>query len=267
MTNSQNRWSESDSQLYQKLAPVAVPARAEQMASLLTLLPFDVHESFRAVDLGCGEGLLAYALLDCFPQAELVALDGSAAMRSLATRRLHPFGRRARIQPFELASPDWLPHVKGAEVVLSSLCLHHLNGPQKQALFAALAERLSPRGVLLIADLVAPQRPEARELFAAAWERAAQVQSLAVAGSTALFDLFVERQWNYYYFDDPVDTPSPLFDQLLWLQQAGFEVVDCFWLHAGHAIYGGYKSRSSGVSGASFETARRSAETALNTLQ
>ncbi len=267
MTNSQNSWSESNTQLYQKLAPVAVPARAEQIASLLTLLPFAMPQSFRAVEVGCGEGLLAYALLDCFPQAELVALDGSAAMRRQAGRRLQPFGERARVEAFELASVDWLQHVVGADAVLSSLCLHHLNGQQKQALFTALAERLSPRGALLIADLVAPQRPEAQQLFAAAWDRAAQSQSLAVAGSTRLFDLFVEAEWNYYYFDDPVDTPSPLFDQLLWLRQAGFAVVDCFWLQAGHAIFGGYKSRSEGGGGISFEMAWRSAETALNTLE
>lgn len=266
MTNSQNSWNESDTQLYQKLAPVAVPARGEQIASLLTLLPFAVTAPFRAVEVGCGEGLLAYALLDCFPQAELVALDGSAAMRSQASRRLQPFAERVRLEPFELASADWLRHVEGADAVLSSLCLHHLNGRQKQTLFAALAGRLSARGALFIADLVAPQQPEARELFAATWNRAAQAQSLAVTGSTRLFDLFIEAKWNYYYFDDPVDTPSPLFDQLLWLRQAGFAVVDCFWLRAGHAIYGGYKSRSQGMGGVSFETARRSAETALNTL-
>ena len=36
--------------------------------------------------------------------------------------------------------------------------------------------------------------------------------------------------------------PSPLFDQLAWLSEAGFEPVDCFWLLAGHAVYGGYKN-------------------------
>jgi hypothetical protein len=42
--------------------------------------------------------------------------------------------------------------------------------------------------------------------------------------------------------EDHRDQPSPVFHQLLWLQSAGFPVVDCFWMHAGHAIFGGYKA-------------------------
>ena len=51
-------WSEADSQLHQKLALAAVPTRSEQIATLLTLLPFNPAEPFRAVELGCGEGIL-----------------------------------------------------------------------------------------------------------------------------------------------------------------------------------------------------------------
>jgi tRNA (cmo5U34)-methyltransferase len=256
-------WSESDSRLYQKLAPVAVPARVEQLAALLSLLPFDPAEPFQAVELGCGEGILSFALLDCFSRAALITLDGSEAMRAQARARLKPFGTRVSVNHFDLAASDWLPQVEGMDCVLSSLCLHHLDGPQKQALFGTLFERLSPRGALLIADLVAPQRREARQLFAATWDRAVKAQSLAEIGSVDLFDLFVETEWNYYEFDDPADTPSPLFDQLLWLKEAGFSVVDCFWLRAGHAIYGGYKEGSSPKGTLSFEIAFQSVEKAL----
>jgi hypothetical protein len=195
----------------------------------------------------------------------LTALDGSEAMRAQARARLEPFRSRVAVNHFDLASPDWLPQVEGAECVISSLCLHHLDGPKKQALFEALSVRLSARGALLIADLVAPQRPEARQLFAATWDRAAKAQSLAETGSTELFEMFVETEWNYYQFDDPADTPSPLFDQLLWLKEAGFAVVDCFWLRAGHAIYGGYKEGSSSKGTISFEVALRFVDRILAT--
>jgi hypothetical protein len=36
--------------------------------------------------------------------------------------------------------------------------------------------------------------------------------------------------------------PSPLSEQLVWLREAGFASVDCFWLRAGHAVYGGYRA-------------------------
>jgi hypothetical protein len=39
-----------------------------------------------------------------------------------------------------------------------------------------------------------------------------------------------------------MDHPSPFLDQLNWFEAAGFQQVDVFWMQAGHAIYGGYKS-------------------------
>ena len=81
MNDAPNTWTEENSQLCHEIAPVVVPARAEQVAALLLLLPFGQHEPFRAVELGCGAGALSSALLDCFPNASVLALDGSPAMR------------------------------------------------------------------------------------------------------------------------------------------------------------------------------------------
>jgi SAM-dependent methyltransferase len=257
-------WTEGDSRLYQEIAAVAVPAREEQMAALLTLLPFSQADPFRAVELGCGEGFLSHALLDCFPQAQVVALDGSAEMRVQAIARLNAFGSRVSVEPFDLNSGDWLSHLEGADCAMSSLVLHHLDGEQKQRLFAAIHQRLSPQGVLLIADLIQPQRSEAVELFAATWDRSAEAQALAKTGSRHLFEQFVSTEWNHYRFPDPFDKPSPLFDQLVWLKASGFAVVDCFWLQAGHAIYGGYKAASSdSTPGITFISALRSAQMVL----
>jgi SAM-dependent methyltransferase len=239
-------WTEADSRLYQQLAAIAVPDRAEQVAALLTLLPVAPDEPARVVELGCGEGKLSAAVLDAFPRASVLALDGSADMRRTTAQRLADFGDRARVEPFELGSDAWWFLVDGADAVISSLAVHHLDGPGKQRLFRALAERLSERGALLMADLVEPRRAEARELFSGGWDDAARRQS---GGSDQAYTQFLETHWNLYRFPDPVDMPSPLFDQLLWLREAGFVVVDCFWLRAAHAIYGGYRAaaRSAGA--------------------
>lgn len=265
MPDSPNQWTEEDSQLYQQIAPVAVPHRAEQLAALLTLLPFNRQDTFHAVEVGSGQGILSQTLLTCFPNATITALDGSAEMRAQAAQRLAKFGRRARIEPFELMSDEWQAYLQNANAVLSSLVIHHLPGRAKQALFKIIHQRLSTRGALLIADLIEPQRPEARLLFAATWDRIAQKQSVAETGTTALFEKFKQAHWNYYRFNDPADRPSPLFEQLLWLNQAGFAVVDCFWLQAGHAIYGGYKAGAAAPSeGVSFETALEAVEKVMS---
>lgn len=231
-------WNEDHSQIYSQVAKVAVPRRAEQMASLLTLLPFNRDESFRVVELASGEGRLAQAVLAAFPNATLLALDISDSMRKATSARLEQFNGRGQVAPFDMAANDWYGHLKDADVVLSSLCIHHLDAAGKQALFAAVGEHLSPRGALLIADLVEAARPQVRELYARMYHHTAREQA---GEDTELFDYFEAKQWNYFQYPDAGDTPSPLFDQLRWLSQAGFSSVDCFWLYAGHAVYGGYK--------------------------
>ncbi|MDQ3662920.1 MAG: class I SAM-dependent methyltransferase [Actinomycetota bacterium] len=216
---------------------MAVPARAEQIATLACLIPYSVEEAFTAIDLGCGQGALGATILRCYPRASLVALDGSPAMLRKAAALLSFAGERAVTAPFELDSSEWLELIDGTGCVLSSLALHHLDGPAKKHLFQRLHDRISARGALLMADLVDPQMPQARDLFAQTWDRSARDQ----AGSGAGFERFLETHWNHFYFPGEGDTPSPLYDQLRWLEGAGFAAVDCFWMQAGHAIYGGFK--------------------------
>lgn len=236
------RWTQQNSETYRQLAAAAVPARQEQVAALLTLLPFGREERFRVVELASGEGRLSYAILSAYPHAQLLALDLEDSMRAETAQRLRAFGQRAQVAPFDMLAAGWFPLLEGADAVVSSLCIHHLTGPQKQALFAAVSARLSPCGALLIADLVNAPRDEVRRFFAATWDHATRAQSIAQAGDERLYELFANEHWNYFHYPDPFDKPSPLFDQLMWLKEAGFAVVDCFWMQAGHAIYGGYKA-------------------------
>jgi tRNA (cmo5U34)-methyltransferase len=235
-----NNWTEADSSTYSEIADVAVPRRAEMMRALVDAVPFGRNESFQVVELGSGDGRLASAVLEKFPAAMITALDGSESMRALAAPRLAAFGERARVRPFNVASLDWWDQLFGADLVISSLCLHHLNDAKKQYLYKAVADRISSRGALLVADLVNPASAPARRLAAAAWDRAAQEQAEAL-GRPDLFARFVEVGWNHFRFPDPEDRPAAIFHHLVWLRHAGFAAVDCLWMYAGHAVFGGVK--------------------------
>ena len=128
----------------------------------------------------------------------------------------------------------------GVDLVVSSLALHHLNDAKKQYLYKAAADRLSPRGALLIADLVDPQHPAAREAAADRWDALARRQAEAL-GAPELFQRFLDERWNHFRFPDAADQPSALMHHLVWLRHAGFAAVDCWWLDAGHAVFGGFK--------------------------
>lgn len=258
-------WNEADSETFILLGMVAVPGREEQMATVAALLPFEQDASFQVVELCSGEGLLAYTLLDCFPGARLLALDLSVTMLARASELLVPFLNRCELEEFDLLSDGWLNRIDGVDAVVSSLTIHHLDREGKQRLFRNVLQRLAPGGALIIADLVHSQRSEATELFADAWDYTAEEQSFLEAGSFAPYELFVSEKWNHYRYPDDTDTPSPLFDQLRWLSEAGYVGVDCFWMRAGHAVYGGYKAGGRpAVSTIQFRHALTSAERAIN---
>ena len=224
---------------------MAVPSRDHQLATIATLLPFEPNDAFEVVEIGTGEGLLSHTIAGLFPNARITALDGSESMRAAAAERLASHADRVRVGSMDLAADDWLTQIDGADAVVSSLVIHHLDGPGKKQLFGAIGERTSARSAFVIADLVEPASPQALELFAASWDESARLQAEA-RGENELFDLFRSTEWNVYRVPDPLDKPSRLADQLQWLRGAGFAVVDCFWLETGHAIYGGYKPDAGG---------------------
>src|SRR5258706_4876469 len=236
-------WTEEASGTFLQIAAVAVPSRQEQIATLCGLIPAGAQDEFTVVELAAGGGTLATAVLEAFPRCHYVALDGSAVMREQLQQRLARFAGRVEARDFELADTSWraaLP--RRLRCVLCSLSIHHLDATAQQLLFADKAARLEPGGALLIADIVAPAVSRASAIFAAQWDAAAREQSLAQYGDLRGYDAFQREEWNYFATaqDDPMDTPSPLFAQLEWLRAAGFATVDCFWLRAGHAIFGGY---------------------------
>ena len=233
-------WTEADSQTYREIADVAVPRREEMIAALVAAVPFAVDEAVKILELGAGDGRLAEALLTVFPRATLTALDGSESMRRDASTRVAVFGVRARVASFDVAALDWWDRMFGVDLIVSSLCLHHLSDARKQYLYKAAAERLSPRGALLVADLIEPTHAALQRLAADQWDADARKQAV-VLGAPGLYQRFIETRWNHFRSPDGEDQPSALFHHLIWLRHAGFAAVDCCWMHAGHAVFGGFK--------------------------
>lgn len=240
LTDAPSGWQDADSRAFVDRAAIFVPSRDEQHDALCSLIPAGAVEAFTVVELGAGDGTLARTVLGRFPRCRYVALDGSAVMRERLTATL---GSRAEVRAFDLAGREWpdtLP--RPLRAVLASLVVHHLDADGKRRLFEDLARRLEPGGALLLADIVEPSDACAKALFARQWSDAARAQSLALTGSLDAFSEFDADGWNFYADTAPdlYDQPSRLSDQLAWLREAGFSRVDCWWLRAGHAIYGGY---------------------------
>jgi len=97
-------------------------------------------------------------------------------------RRLVPAGD-FRVARLEEPLPDG-----PFDLVISALAVHHLDGPGKADLFRRVAVALTAGGRLVIGDVVVPEDPA---------------------------DVIAP-------LDDEYDKPSPIPDQISWLEEAGF---------------------------------------------
>lgn len=238
-------WNESDSRTFIDLGRYFVPERETQIQTVCDLLPLS-DEPNHVVEVCCGEGLLAEAILERYAACTLHGLDGSPEMLQRAQTRLARFGERFQPAQFDLADNSWRMSSWPVRAVVSSLAIHHLDGAQKQQLFADIHRMLESGGAFVIADVVQPTTTLGVGVAARAWDEAVRRRSLQLDGTTDALDHFRQEQWNMYEYPDPpdgIDKPSSLFDQLTWLRDAGFIDVDVYWMQAGHAIFGGHKTK------------------------
>ena len=238
-------WTEDDSRHFIDYGAWFVPERETQIDTICSVVPPPTDGAV-IVEICCGEGLLCQALADRFPRAEIHALDGSPAMLASARRKLEAAGAAHRVARIDLARRDWRTFDTPVHAFVSSLAVHHLDGPAKARLFRDLSAALAPGGVLVICDLVEAQRDAGRELWKRHWDDGVRERSLALDGDERMLEFFRADGWNYYADPDadPVDMPSTLLDQLLWMADAGLTGVDVHWLRAGHAIFSGIKPRA-----------------------
>lgn len=233
-------WQESDSQDFIDYGRYFVPQREAQLQMIADLIPQPTGEA-HILELSCGEGLLAQTLLRRFPTVTVHGYDISPAMLEQAQLRLAHFGQRFVTRQFDLNKTDWRTGQPTYHAIVSSLTVHHLDGPDKLRLFLDLWPMLRPGGTLVIADLVAPTRGLGTAVAAQGWDEAVRQRSQQLDGNDDALTQFERLKWNLYrYPEDPeaaIDTPSSLLDQLKWVEQAGFTAVDVHWMLAGHVIY------------------------------
>jgi tRNA (cmo5U34)-methyltransferase len=183
----------------------------------------------RAVDLGIGTGGVTERLLEAVPGLEVLGVDFSAEQLDRAAKRLARFVGRVTLQEADLRDFEVTGPV---DAVVSCLAIHHLEDPDKRALFARLAELLPPGGLFVLADaVVLPPRLEERAA-AARLEWYLQRNPLkrdALPGEvleTAHHDL---------------DRPAPLCDQVRWLLDAGFSEAAPVWQLSAAAVIVGIR--------------------------
>ncbi len=197
------------------------PQRNRQFAMIRALVPAQPGDAFRYINVGAGPGALDELLLARFPNVRATLQDGSPLMLRRARERLERFGDRVEYVQADLATPAWREQIRGSfDLAVSSIAIHNLgDGRRIRALYAEIAEVLSPGGFFMNLDYVRP----ASLRFRALMDRAtADPESGFMMGGGG--------------------GPATVEEQLIWLRDAGFAPVDCFWKEFRVALFGGFRA-------------------------
>ncbi|MBA4098519.1 MAG: hypothetical protein C0484_17365 [Rhodospirillum sp.] len=128
-------WSEENSASFIAYGRFFNPERERQFEVIGDLVAAAVQGEAAPLfaELCCGAGDLAAFLLGRFPAARYLALDGSPAMLTEATKQCAAFRARLTTRQFDLGSDDWRRMQEQPRIVVSSLAVHHLDGAGKRS--------------------------------------------------------------------------------------------------------------------------------------
>lgn len=192
----------------------------------------------RILELGAGTGLLSERLLERFPSATLLGVDGSPEMLARAQTRLTRFAGRSRLE--RRSFEEFADSGFGGEdfdLIVSSFSLHHMRHDRLRAAYAGMRRRLSSAGQVLIADYVLTPHAVLQRRYEDIWVDTRIGNVRKALGRT----LDKAAAWREHEATKAAegDNPARLGDQLAWLREAGFEDVECHWKHFCYAVFGG----------------------------
>jgi len=209
------------------------------------------------LDLGCGDGILASAILSEYPDATGVLVDFSMPMIQAAIANLKSYGKRIHFSTVDYADPNWFGTVAAHgpyDAIVSGFSIHHHSDRVKQQIYRDVFDLLGPGGVFVNMEHVrsASQWLEAVHddfFIDSLW--ASQVgRADPSAGSGDVLSLSKGQRSEsraqvaaaYHSRDDKAaNILAPVESQCHWLRQIGFQDVDCYFKAFELALFGGRK--------------------------
>ncbi len=218
----------------------AIPFAEAQIDVMLRLIAACERPAERILDLGCGDGVLAAAILDRRPQARAVLLDFSEPMLDAARRRFAARAASVDILNVDYGQPSWTAAVAALapfDAVVSGFSIHHQPDQRKKEIYAEVHDVLAPGGVFVNVEHVA-----SGSLWLAGINEAAFLDSLQRWQPEVPRE---ELETTYYRrADKEANILAPVEAQCEWLRAIGFIDVDCYFKAFEVAVFGGRRATS-----------------------
>lgn len=229
--------TDSVAEVYLAGARAGIPFAQEQIDMMLRLIENCGAPVLRFMDLGCGDGVLAQAILERFPQAEGVLADFSEPMLEAARKRFAHRDGSVHFVSADYGVPTWRQSVEVAspyDVIVSGYSIHHQPDTRKREVYGELLGLLRHGGIFLNVEHVSSPSDWIKSvndgLFVDNLQRQHPGQSREE----------VTAKW-YERSDKAANILAPVELQCQWLREFGFADVDCYFKVFEFAVFGGRK--------------------------
>jgi SAM-dependent methyltransferase len=219
----------------------AIPLTIEQIDMMLRLLVAAREKVHTFLDLGCGDGFLAAAILDEHPEARGYLIDDSEPMLQIARRHLDGYGDRVEFILADFNEPGWAARVaRGVpfDAIVSAFAIHHSPEERKRPLYGQIFDLLQPGGLFINIEHVA----SATRWTESVWDDYTidAIFGEQLRASPGKSRAEVAREY-YANASRAPHAQAPLEVQCDWLREIGFENVDCFLKVLELAVFGGQR--------------------------
>jgi tRNA (cmo5U34)-methyltransferase len=209
---------------YNNSRQMLIPCFADFYKIAVEIIPFKEDKNIKVLDLGAGTGLISSLVATKYEKSDITLVDVSEKMLDQAKNSL---GKLSNKFSYLVTNYSNLELSGSFDVVISALSIHHLTGEEKKSLFKKIFTNLNNGGIFINADQVQGETVEIETKYREVWLR--QVQENGIGKSE--LEAALERMKE--------DKMSPLSSQLQWLNEAGFEEVNCWYKNYSFVVYSG----------------------------
>ena len=217
----------------------AIPLANEQIDVMMRLIAAREEGVESFLDLGCGDGILAAAILDTYPDSKGVLLDFSKPMIESAQAKLDQYSQHLVFETVDYGESNWVENVTlmtPFDVVVSGFSIHHQPDERKRQLYAEIYDLLKPNGLFVNVEHVSSPTNWIENVWSNYMIDALYAHSVKEdAGKTR------EQAAEEFYHrpDKDANILAPVELQCDWLRQIGYEDVDCYLKVLELAVFGG----------------------------
>ncbi len=209
--NDVDAFYDSISSEYTESIRRCVPFYEEMLKSLFQYLKPEFNPK-TILELGCGTGNLTQIISRKFPDAKITAVDISEECLKECKSRISSSNIEYIKSDFkELELPN-----NSFDLVLSSISIHHLIDSEKEVLFRKIFASQTNHGILSFCDQFRGETEYIYQKHIESWKSYASEQG----ASNKEWEMWMKHQQDHDYH-------SSLANHFLWLNNAGYKVVDC----------------------------------------